>query len=105
MNTATLCPRFLRCSVNNCPLDSSYPNLLVDPSDSEKSCPMEKNVRTRIASQFPPDTLHHSGLNIREYTARIRFEALPVALRNEMANRGREALKRQRNDKDGKIAP
>ena len=104
MNPATLCPRFLRCSVNNCPLDSAYPTLFVDPSDQEKSCPMEKNVRTRIANQFPPGVLQYSGLNVREYTARKRFEALPVALRNEMANRGREALKRQRNDKDGKIA-
>lgn len=99
MNPAKLCPRFLSCSVNNCPLDSAYPNAFIHPLDSHKSCPMEKNVRIRIASQFPPSILLHSGLTLSEASAKTRYDALPAAVKTQMANRCRDNLKRLRPDK------
>lgn len=104
MNPARLCSRYERCSVNNCPLDPGYPNLLVGPDDREKSCPMEKGVRIRAASQFPPGTLPYSGLTLREHTAKARYDSLSLAVRTQMANDGRERLKRLREAKEGKIA-
>lgn len=103
MNPSSLCPRFLNCSVNNCPLDLAYPTLPTDEFDTQKSCPMEKNVRIRIASQFLPGTLKHDGMTVREYAARRRFDSLSLDVRTRMANEGRERLKRYRKDKEGKI--
>lgn len=100
-NPARLCPRFDRCSVNNCPLNLAYPGLYTDPNDREKTCPMEKRVRIRCASQFPPGTLKLDGLTVREHTAKARYEALPVAVKAEMANKGREALQNLRASKQG----
>ena len=92
INPPSLCPRFDRCSVNNCPLDPVFPNLPVLPGDKEKVCPMEKGVRARIGAQFP-ELLKMGGLTQREWLAKQRYERLPVAVKVQMAERGKEALK------------
>lgn len=94
---ATLCPQFIRCSVNNCPLDSAYPNAFIHHADSEKSCPMEKNVRLRIAAQFPPSILNLSGLTRAEHAAKVAYEAKPVDAKMKLQNQGIAALNRPRN--------
>lgn len=94
------CPRYDRCSVNNCPLDTSYPNLFVDLNDAHQKCPMEKNVRIRISSQYP-GLLKHGGLTTREASAKARYDALPPAVKADMANRGRDRLKLLRAYKQG----
>lgn len=67
------CPRFQKCSVNNCPLHPSYPNLPI-ADDKEKKCTMEKQVRLRIGSKYPE--LKYQGLTVKEWTGKTRFESL-----------------------------
>lgn len=91
-----LCPRFDSCSVNNCPLGPAYPNRLVHPDDNQKSCPMEKSVRARIAKRFP-GLLPMQGLTRPEYAGKMAFDQKPVALKCQLAQQGRDSLKRLRN--------
>ena len=91
LNLARQCPRFDRCSVNNCPLDEAYPNRYVDPDDKEKRCPMEKGVRLRIAATAP-GTHRLSGLTAAEYSATLAFERKPVAVRLAMIEKGKASL-------------
>jgi hypothetical protein len=37
-----LCQRFDKCSVNNCPLHPSYPDLIVDLEDPKTKCKLGK---------------------------------------------------------------
>lgn len=69
------CPRFKNCSVNNCPLHPAYPDLPIDPAYRESKCTMEKQVRTRIAAEFP-GVLRYEGMTPKEYIARQRWERL-----------------------------
>jgi len=97
-NLARQCPRFDRCSVNNCPLDSQYPNRRVDPADKEKRCPMEKGVRLRIAATAP-GTHRLSGLTAAEHAATKCYESKPVAIRLAMVEKGKASLAAHRKDK------
>jgi hypothetical protein len=99
---AKLCPRFIHCSVNNCPLHPDYTNLSTSKLDREQKCTMEKNVRKRIASQFL-NLLKLGGLTPQEYSAKRRFDAFSVAVKIKIANRGREALRKLHNSHKPKI--
>jgi hypothetical protein len=92
------CPRWEKCSVNQCPLDAMARER--HPLDKEQKCPMEKQVRQRIGAKYP-ELLPMGGLNGREWHALKRFEALPLAVRLEMAEKGRERLKAYRRGKTG----
>jgi hypothetical protein len=70
-----LCPRYDRCSVNNCPLHPKYPNLYIDGADAEKVCDLGKARRQLIAGQFP-GMLKYGGLTPREFKAQARWAAL-----------------------------
>lgn len=70
-----LCPRYDRCSVNNCPLHPKYPDLYIDEADAEKVCRLGKNRRMLIASQFP-GILKYGGLTPRELKAQARWAAM-----------------------------
>ena len=69
------CPRFDRCSVNNCPLNTGYPDLYVYPEDMYPKCNMEKNVRVRISSKYP-GILKFGGLKQREYSGKLREDRM-----------------------------
>lgn len=69
------CPRFHKCSVNNCPLHPSYPNLPVDPEDKEQKCTMEKQVRFKIGSNYP-EVLKWKGLTSREWAGKQKFDSM-----------------------------
>ena len=85
------CPRFSTCSVNNCPLDESYPNLLVYPNDKERVCPMEKGVRVRIAACYP-GVLRFNGLTEREFKARKRYDSLSPEQKAALAEQAKKGL-------------
>ncbi len=87
----SLCPRFDRCSVNNCPLDPNYPNLLVNPLDKEKKCPMEKGVRSRIGNQFP-ELLPMLGLTRAEWGNTQAYLKKPLAVRTALAEKAQDSL-------------
>jgi hypothetical protein len=70
------CPRFMRCSVNNCPLHHSFPELYIDLDDFKIKCTLEKEVRFRIGSKYP-DILKYQGLTPHEFAGKKRFEGLP----------------------------
>lgn len=91
-NPARLCPRFSHCSVNRCPLEESYPNQIVLPDDKEKRCTIEKQVRVRISNQFP-GLLKLGGLTSQEYAGKVAYEQKPLAVKNEMAQKGIERLR------------
>lgn len=54
-----LCPRFVSCEVNKCPLDEDYHER--NKLKGEKRCNMRKSVRLRIAKQFPQVKLPFEG--------------------------------------------
>jgi len=91
VNLARLCPRFLSCCVNRCPLDSRYPEQMVHPADTEKKCQMGKSVRIRIADTAPGQ-LPLNGLTVAEHSAKRLFESKPVADRIKLARQGKDAL-------------
>lgn len=62
-NAIEKCPRFKKCSVNKCPLDSES-NLRVKLS-GEKKCDMAKSIRLKIGKQY---SLLELGLTKAEYT-------------------------------------
>ena len=43
------CPKYSRCSVNACPLDSKYPRY-TDPRDKEQTCKLSKDKLEMILS-------------------------------------------------------
>jgi len=67
------CPRYNRCSVNNCPLHPIYPDLQTDEEDVEKKCGVAKSIRIRIAGEFT-GVLKFNGLTAGEYKAKQRYE-------------------------------
>ena len=62
------CPRFNRCSVNNCPLSFSYP-LFKYPEDRETRCSLAKSIRVRIGSKYE---LKYQGMTAKEWGATKR---------------------------------
>ena len=97
MNTphiARECPRWSRCSVNNCPLDYHAAH----PDDKEHKCPMEKSVRIRIGAKYPGE-LPFRGMTPREYAATLAFQRKPVAVRLAMVQRGKTSLAKLHNSK------
>ncbi|AKB64938.1 hypothetical protein [Methanosarcina mazei] len=86
------CPRYKKCSVNNCPLDPAYPNSVTDEADPEQKCTIAKNIRSRIAAKYP-GTLKFEGLTPREFTATKNWESLP----EEEKDKKREAIKNVRS--------
>ena len=62
------CPRYLNCSVPQCPLD---PNMdLRDRLPGEPNCPLSKTVRYRLGEGLP---MH--GLIKREWAAKLNWES------------------------------
>ena len=62
------CPRYIQCSINNCPLYPEYPDLFTSPYDAEKKCTISKTIRLRIAAKYP-GILRFGGMKIAEYKA------------------------------------
>lgn len=62
------CPRFNRCSVNNCPLSLSYP-LFKFSEDREIRCKLAKSIRVRIGGKYE---LKYQGMTAKEWTATKR---------------------------------
>lgn len=86
------CPRFNRCSVNNCPLSFNYP-FLVNYEDRDPKCTLEKSVRVRIGSKYPG--LKYQGMTAREFNATKRYESLSVEEKERLARIGVQSLKNQ----------
>jgi len=83
------CPRFDKCNSNQCPLDTSYPNMYVDEEDREQKCTMEKNVRIRISANYP-GILKFGGLKQREFTAKQNYDKLTDIQKEEQRIRLKE---------------
>ncbi|WMW25379.1 hypothetical protein RE474_01265 [Methanolobus sediminis] len=62
------CPRFKKCSVNNCPLDPEYPDICTDPRDIEGKCTLGKVYRLRIAERYH-GVFKLGGMTRREFAA------------------------------------
>lgn len=69
------CPRYKKCSVNNCPLNTSYPEGFVHGDDAEKQCTLSKAKRVAIAAKFP-NVLKFGGMKQREFTAQKKWDNL-----------------------------
>ncbi len=85
------CPRFMRCSVNNCPLHPSFPELYIDPNDFQVRCNLEKEVRFRIGSKYP-GILKYQGLTPQEWAGKKRFEGLPDQDKEIVRERARRSI-------------
>ena len=88
------CPRFDRCSVNNCPLNSYYPNWPTLPDDFEKKCHIGKIRRLKIINTNEGKSLLYGGLTIHEYNAKKRWEALSASDREEKIARFKAKIAR-----------
>ncbi len=62
------CPRFINCSVNNCPLTSGYPKWKHLAGDLQRTCTLNKVVRKRIAKGNSKN-LKYIGLTPSEFNA------------------------------------
>lgn len=83
------CPRYSKCSVNNCPLHPVYPHILVCPEDKELKCGVAKSIRVRISAEFP-GMLKMGGLTTREHAAKQKWDSLSpdeqAIRKNKMVN-------------------
>jgi hypothetical protein len=85
------CPRFKKCSVNNCPLHPSFPELFIDPNDFQVKCKLEKEVRFRIGSKYP-GILKYQGLTPQEWAGKKRFESLTKQDKQIVQERAKRAI-------------
>jgi len=76
------CPRFKKCSVNKCPLDSES-NLRVKLS-GEKKCDMAKSIRLKIGKQY---NLLELGLTKAEYTGYKKWNSKSEEEKNQIKRR------------------
>ena len=90
------CVRFLKCSVNNCPLHPEYPDLFIFKDDPERKCTLAKTIRIRIASEHPQIKLKYKGLTSREYNAKKRWDNLPETEKEAMRQRAKNFLPQKR---------
>lgn len=90
------CPRFNTCSVNNCPLHASFPVLVVDETDRQGKCTLEKRVRLRISSKYP-GVLKWQGLTSREWTGRQRYDAMTTEEKERWLETGLRGLIRAKS--------
>ena len=81
------CPRWERCSVNNCPLDP-HP---VNYSDNETRCTVAKSIRIRISEKFPGE-LEHGGLTRAEWAGKQIWEKKTGAAKLKFVEGGKIAL-------------
>ena len=86
------CPRFSRCSVNKCPLDSSYPNREMHPGDKEKRCKVGKEIRIKIHEEHNGN-LKYKGMKQREHTAHMRWQSLSEDEKQRIRQETRTRLK------------
>lgn len=69
------CPRYSKCSVNNCPLSTKYPEEFIHSEDSAKKCTLPKSYRLKVAAQFP-GVLPFGGLIPREAASKKTWDNL-----------------------------
>ena len=95
---AEACPRFLRCSVNACPLHTDYQDTLqAHPNDPQRVCRLSKARRLGAAARYPElaARLRFKGLSPREYHAAERMKRLSEDEREALRERGREMTRRR----------
>jgi len=80
------CPRFKKCSVNKCPLDSYYPERGSVPDDKERRCSLGKTLRLRCAEGFH---LRYGGLTEREFKAKQKYNSLAEDQKAALKERGK----------------
>jgi hypothetical protein len=85
------CPRFMKCSVNNCPLHPSFPEIYTDPDDFQVKCKLEKEVRLKIGSNYP-DLLKYQGLTPQEWAGKKSFEGLSDQDKEIVRERARRSI-------------
>ncbi len=85
------CPRFNKCSVNNCPLSSQYPDLYIDIDDKQKECNLAKTIRVEIGSKY--SELKYHGMTPREWGASKRYESFSSDEKENLAKIGTKSLK------------
>lgn len=88
------CPRYSSCNVNNCPLHPQYPNMPIDPEDTENKCTVAKSIRSRVSAQFP-GILKYDGLTPREFEGRNRWNSLSRAEQEARRNNAKTLRARQ----------
>jgi hypothetical protein len=80
------CPRYAKCSVNRCPLQTIYPEGFTAKTDKDKKCGLAKTIRQRVSGEFP-GFLKLGGLTAREAESARRWAALTDEQRTEQINR------------------
>ena len=93
-----LCPQHPKCSVNNCPLFTKYPDMPVSEIDPETKCKAQKPTRTEIAVNNP-GILKFGGLTVKEYKRKTRRENRTV----EEIEQAKEKMARIRQSKNFKV--
>ncbi|KPJ86760.1 MAG: hypothetical protein AMS17_11050 [Spirochaetes bacterium DG_61] len=87
------CPRFQKCSVNACPLDSYYPTRKPALDDLERKCKLTKSKRIDIHEKNK-GALPYGGMTVVEYSRKQLWDSLPEQEKQKIIERGRDALKK-----------
>ena len=90
---AEACSRFMRCCVNNCPLDTGYPGLSTSSLDTQIKCRLGKVARLKITAKYPEMAarLKFGGLTPREFSAKQRNESLSEEQKAVLIERAKKA--------------
>jgi len=84
------CPRFQKCNVNVCPLDSDINDKFL--LEGEDKCRVEKPTRLRIGSKYSY-LLPHQGFTKREVHNKEKWDAKSPAEKELIATRLEKARK------------
>lgn len=88
---AEACPRFQRCAVNACPLDTGYGRTLeAHPDDAERKCGLPRVRRQALAAEYPElaAKLRFGGLTGLEYTGLKRASTMTAEQKAALAKKG-----------------
>ena len=93
------CPRFHHCSVNNCPLDSGYPDYDTSPLDKERRCTLGKTVRLRIAAKYPGE-LKYGGKTLAGLRAEKSWNSRSLESRKKNTKQLAEQRRKWRRERN-----
>ena len=95
MQIETGCPRYIKCSVNNCPLSTNYPNWETNINDPERKCKLPKVKRIELAKG---SSLKYEGMTQNEYNGKIRWDNRPESEKEMIRQRASKIYANGKNN-------
>ena len=80
------CPRYHKCSVNCCPLDSFYPERGSISDNPQLKCTIAKSIRLRVHNENGGN-LKFKGMTVKEYQGWKRWNDKPKQEKQQYRDR------------------